>query len=131
MYENPASYAEIEVEWIRQALNFRAGDTMKYPHCEVVTVRTPNDRNSDTWIIQRNKRAATITPNRISELRTVVWTAEEQAADESILMDETGRGSGRGFVSSLMKDDRIAVMARAQVSVCINCFSSLMCRFFE
>jgi len=110
------SYAQVEIEWIRQALNFRA-DYKKYPHCEVVTVKTPNDQNSDTWNIQRNKRAATITPKRTFELHTVVWTAGEEAADESILMDKTGRGSGRGFVSSLMNDDRIAVMARAK------CFS--------
>ena len=96
---------------------------MEYPHCEVVTVKAPNDRNSDTWNIQRNKRAATVAPKRIFELGTVVWTAGEEAADaadESISMNQTGRGLGRGFVSSLMKDDRIAVMARAQVSVCIN-----------
>jgi hypothetical protein len=119
MYEHPPtgpSYAQVEVEWIRQALNFRA-NYKKYPHCEVVTVKTPNDRNSDTWNIQRNKRAATITPKRVFEPRTVVWTAEEETPDESILMDQTGRGSGRGFVNSLMKDDRIAVMARARVSV--------------
>lgn len=92
---------------------------MKYPHCEVVTVKNPYNQNSDTWNIQRNKRAATITPKRVLELRTVVWTVDEEVADES--MDETGRGSGRGFLSSLMKDDRIAVMARAQVSViCID-----------
>ena len=124
MYEYPATgpnYAKIENEWIRQALNFRAGDSMKYPHCEVVTVKTPNNQNSDTWHIQRNKRAATVTPRRIFEPRTVVWTAGEEVADELISMNETGRGSGRGFVRSLMKDDRIAVMARAQVSsVCIN-----------
>ena len=63
---------------------------MKYPHCEVVTVKIPNDQNSDTWNIQRNKRAATITPKRIPELRTVVWPAEEETADESILMNEKG-----------------------------------------
>ena len=112
--------AKIENEWTRQALNSRAAH-QKYPHCEVVTVKTPNDKNSDTWNILRNKRAATVTPKRIFELRTVTWTAGEEAADESILMDETGKGSGRGFVMSLMKDDRIAVMARAQVSVlCFN-----------
>lgn len=121
---------KLEIEWIRQALNFRALEK-KYPHCEVVTVKSPNDQNSDTWNIQRNKRAATITPKRNFELHTVFWT-EKEAGDESesILMDETGRGSGRGFVRSLMKDDRIAVIARAQVSVSINYFSSLMCSFF-
>ena len=134
MYEHPAtgpSHALLETEWIRQALNFRAGD-MKYPHCEVVTVKTPNDQNSDTWKIQRNKRAATITPKRIFELRTVVWMEEDKAAqaDESILMDKTGKGLGRGFVGSLMKDDRIAIMARAQVSVCINWFSTAWCADF-
>jgi hypothetical protein len=113
------SFAKLEIEWIRQALNLRTG-YMKYPHCEVVTVKAPNDRNSDTWNIQRNKRTATVTPKRIFELRTVAWTAKEEAADESILMNQTGRGLGRGFVSSLRKDDRIAIMARAQVSVCIN-----------
>lgn len=123
MYKHPAtrtepSYAQVEIEWIRQALNFRAGDK-KYPHCEVVTVNNPNDQNSDTWKIQRNKRAATITPKRIFQLHTVVWAEKEEAADESILMDKTGKGLGRGFVRSLMKDDRIAVMAKAQVSVYI------------
>ena len=135
MYKHQATgpiYARLENEWLRQALNFRAG-YMKYPHCEVVTVKTPNDQNSDAWNIQRNKRAATITPKRNFELRTVVWTVEEEAADESILLDQTGRGSGRGFVSSLMKDDRIAVMARAQVSVVLTDSSliSLMYEFFE
>ena len=125
MFKNLArgpNYAKIESEWIRQALNFRAGHK-KYPHWEVVTVKTPNDKNSDTWNILRNKRATPVTLKTIFELRTaVVWTAEEEAADESILMDETGRGSGRGFVMSLMpvKDDRIAVMARAQVSVFLS-----------
>ena len=135
MYKHQATgpiYARLENEWLRQALNFRAG-YMKYPHCEVVTVKTPNDQNSDAWNIQRNKRAATITPKRNFELRTVVWTVEEEAADESILLDQTGRGLGRGFVSSLMKDDRIAVMARAQVSVVLTDSSliSLMYKFFE
>lgn len=110
------SYARVEKEWTRQALNFRAG-YMKYPHCEVVTVKNPNNQNSDTWEILRNIRAATVTPKRTYHPRTVVWTADEEVVDES--MDRTERGSGRGFLSSLMKDDRIAVMARAQVSVLV------------
>jgi hypothetical protein len=113
---------EIETEWIRQALYFRASDK-KYPHCEVVTVKTPNDQNSDTWNIQRNKRANKrdkqlpgANEDSGFQLRTVVWTKKKEAVDESVLMNETGRGLGRGFVRSLMKEDRIAVMARAQVS---------------
>jgi len=121
------SYAKLETEWIRQGLNFRLGTVdMKYPHCEVVTVKNLNDQNFDTWKIQRNKRAANIFPERKFELHTVAWAAEEEVADsdESILMDETGEGSGRGFVRSLMKDDRIAVMARAQC-LSYNCIGKV------
>ena len=78
---------------------------------EVITVETPDDDDSDTWSIQRNERA-----KKQFQLHTVVWTEEEETEDESILMNETGRGLGRGFVRSLMKEDRIAVLARAQVS---------------
>lgn len=117
IYGRPAigpSSAKLELEWIRQALSVRA-DGIYYPHCKVVTVKTPNDENSDTWDIQRNKRST----KRV-QLHTVVWTEEvEEDVNESTLMNETGRGLGRGFVRSLMKDDRIAVMARAQVSVCL------------
>ena len=98
---------------------------MKYPHCKIVTVETPNNQRSDAWNILRNQRAATIRPKRAFVLRTVVWTVEE-AGDESTLMDQTGKGLGRGFLSSLVKDDRIAIMARAQVSVCITIFFSLI-----
>ena len=42
---------------------------------------------------------------------------EEEETDESISMNETGGGLGGGFVKSLRKDDRIAVMARAQVGL--------------
>ena len=119
------SRARVKNEWIRQALNFRAG-YMKYPHCKIVTVETPNNQRSDAWNILRNQRAATIRPKRAFVLRTVVWTVEEEAGDESTLMDQTGKGLGRGFLCSLMKDDRIAIMARAQVSVCITIFFSLI-----
>ena len=98
-------HANLETERIHQALDG------KYPHPNVVTVKTPDDEKSDAWNIQRNERA-----NGEFQLHTVVWTEEEEAVDESILMNETGRGLGRGFVRSLMKEDRIAVMARAQVS---------------
>ena len=100
------SYANLETVRIYQALDRR------YPNPEVVTVNTPDDENSDTWTIQRNERA-----NGEFQLHTVVWTEEEEEVDdESIVMNETGGGLGRGFVRSLMKEDRIAVMARAQVS---------------
>ena len=99
------SHANLETVRIHQALDRR------YPSPEVVTVKTPDDENSDTWSIQRNERA-----NGDFQLHTVVWTEDEEAVNESILMNETGRGLGRGFVRSLMKEDRIAVMARAQVS---------------
>lgn len=47
----------------------------------------------------------------------MVWTEDEGEVDDgSILMNETGRGLGRGFVRSLTKEDMIIVMARAQVS---------------
>lgn len=45
---------------------------------------------------------------------------EEEATDESISLNESGRGLGRGFVRSLKMNDRIAVMARAQVSLCFD-----------
>jgi hypothetical protein len=91
----------------------RDGDT-EDPNSELMIVKSPNDENSHTWTIQRNKRAS-----EEYQLYTVIWTEEleEEAADESILMAETGRGLGRGFVKSLKMDDRIAVMARAQVSL--------------
>ena len=99
---------------IRQTLNRRGSEGDNNDgECEVVTVKTPDDKNSDTWQIQRNERSM-----GEFQLHTVVWTEEEEeAVDESVLMNETGRGLGRGFVRSLMKDDRIAVMARAQVSI--------------
>ena len=87
---------------------------------EVITVETPDDDDSDAWNIQRNERA-----EKQFQLHTVVWTEEEETEDESILMNETGRGLGRGFVRSLMKEDRIAVIARAQVSWSFVLFNSL------
>ena len=111
---DPASNADLETIRIHQALD------KEYPHPQVITVKVPDDENSvDTWNIQRNERA-----NKEFQLHTVVWTEEEEeeeeeAVDESVLVlrPETGRGLGRGFVRSLMKEDRIAVMARAQVSL--------------
>ena len=110
MTSEPLSYytSDREIFWITEALK-RLDE--KNPNPEVVTVKTPNDENSDRWNIQRNERA-----NKEYQLHTVVWTEEEEADDEPTLMNETGRGLGRGFVRSLMKEDRIAVMARAQVS---------------
>jgi hypothetical protein len=100
------TYANLETVRIHHALD------RKYPHPEVVTVKTPDDENCDTWNIQLNERA-----HEEFQLHTVVWTEEEEVVDdESVLKNETGRGLGRGFVRSLMKEDRIAVMARAQVS---------------
>jgi hypothetical protein len=106
-----------EMELIHQALNHRGPEgNNKFTDCEVVTVKTPDDEKCDTWKIQRNERA-----NGAFQLHTVVWTDEEEAIiDESILMYETGRGLGRGFVRSLMKDDRIAIMARAEVSLSLT-----------
>jgi hypothetical protein len=98
------SCSNLETERIYQALN------EIYPHPNLVTVKNPDDENSYTWNIQRNERA-----NGEFQLHTVVWTEEEEAVDKSIL-NETGGGLGRGFVRSLMKEDRIAIMARAQVS---------------
>jgi hypothetical protein len=106
-----SSNAAPEVDWIYQALQNREDDT-KDPNYELVTVKLPNDENADIWTIQRNKRAF-----GGFELHTVVWTEEEEAVDESIWINETGRGFGGGFVSSLKMNDRIAVMARAQVSL--------------
>jgi hypothetical protein len=100
-----SNHDDFETAIIRQALNRR------YPNPDVVTAKTLDDENSDAWIIQRNERA-----NEEFQMHTVVWTEEEEEADESILMNDTGRGLGRGFVRSLMKEDRIAIMARAQVS---------------
>ena len=99
----------IESSMIQEALHRRYFD----PEVDsgVITIKTPDDDNSDTWNIQRNERA-----NGKFQLHTVVWTDEEEAEDESILMNETGRGLGRGFVRSLKKEDRIAVLARAKVS---------------
>ena len=109
------SHANLETYRIHQALDRR------YPNPEVVTVKTPDDENSDVWNIQRNERA-----NKEFQLHTVVWTEEEEEVDdESILMNETGRGLGRGFLRSLMKEDRIAVIARAQVSWFLYLFDSL------
>ena len=111
----PASNADLETIRIHQALD------KEYPHPQVITVKPPDDEENsvDTWDIQRNERA-----NKEFQLHTVVWTEEEEeeeeeAVDESVLVlrPETGRGLGRGFVRSLMKEDRIAVMARAQVSL--------------
>jgi hypothetical protein len=115
-----------EIELIRQALNRRGseGDNNS-AECEVVTVETPDDNNSDIWQIQRNERSA-----GEFQLHTVVWTEEEEAVDESVLMNERGRGLGRGFVRSLMKDDRIAVMARAQVSICLYLIYTDSCFLF-
>lgn len=107
-----SSNAAPEVDWIYQALENREDDT-KDPNYELVTVKPLNDENADMWTIQRNKRAFDG-----FELHTVVWTEEEEAvANESILINETGRGFGGGFVSSLKMNDRIAVMARARVSL--------------
>ena len=104
------SYDNLETVRIHQALDTR------YPNPEVVTVKTPEDENSDTWNIQRNERA-----NAEFQEHTVVWTEGEEeleeVVDDSIVMNETGRGLGKGFVKSLMKEDRIAVMARALVSI--------------
>ena len=108
-------YANLETLRIHQALDRR------YPNPEVVTVKIPGDEDSDAWIIQQNERA-----NEEFQLHTVVWTEEEEETeDESTLtMNETGSGLGRGFVRSLMKEDRIAVMARAQVSWFLSLFNS-------
>jgi hypothetical protein len=70
---------------------------------------------SNMWTIQRNKPRT-----RELQLHTVTWIEElEDEVDESILMKETGRGLGRGFVRSLKMNDRIAVMAGAKVSLCL------------
>lgn len=67
------------------------------------------------WTIQRNKPRV-----REPQLHTVIWMEElEDGADELILMKETGRGLGKGFVRSLKMNDRIAVMAGAKVSLCL------------
>jgi hypothetical protein len=111
-----------ETEMICQALDHRGleGDN-NYNNCEVVTVKTPDDEKCDTWKIQRNERAS-----GEYQLHTVIWTEEEEEViDESILMNETGRGLGRGFVRSLKKDDRIAIMARAEFPGWVNHIKSI------
>jgi hypothetical protein len=78
---------------------------------------------SNMWTIQRNKaqdREAWKRKTITWEHNTVIWMKEpEDEADESILMKETGRGLGKGFVRSLKMNDRIAVMAGAKVSLCL------------
>ncbi|KAF8800987.1 hypothetical protein BYT27DRAFT_7148106 [Phlegmacium glaucopus] len=114
IYKQPAT-GSIDAR-IRNALSIRGNST----NGEVVTVKTPNDENSDVWIIQRNKRAS-----REYKLHTVLWKEAHDGTDESVLMNETGRSLGRGFVRSLKMDDRIAVMARAQYLTWFNYIRSV------
>ena len=117
------NYADIDTYRIYRELDLIC------PNPEVVTVKNPVEI-SDAWNIQRNKRR-----NEEFQLHTVVWTEEEEEVDdESIFLNETGRGLGRGFVGSLMKEDRIAVMARARVSWFLTFYlivSRLIFFFFE
>lgn len=98
-------------EGIYDALDLRRKDEKDHD-CQIITVKNPNDENSDVWNIQRNKRGS-------NEYRshTVIWTEDDEGGEESILIKETGRGLGRGFVRSLKMGDRIAVMVRAKVSL--------------
>ena len=61
------NYADIDTYRIYRELDLIC------PNPEVVTVKTPNDENSDRWNIQRNERA-----NKEYQLHTVVWTEEEE-----------------------------------------------------
>jgi hypothetical protein len=64
-----------------------------------------------TWMLQRNLVASMRAVEHIVE-----WTLNddnvESAEEES---EETGAGTGRGFVASLQKGDRIGIWARAMV----------------
>ncbi|KDR72986.1 hypothetical protein GALMADRAFT_142687 [Galerina marginata CBS 339.88] len=75
----------------------------------VTTVRNPTD-NSDVWHIQRNIRASSS-----DTIHEVVWTGVDpnDNLDEMKCKDTTGAGRGIGFVRSLQREDRIAVIARA------------------
>ena len=87
-------------------------------HPDISLVKNPgNENDSYTWHVQRNARAS-----KSDEEHEVVWTSddagqeEDGVVDERELMDKTGAGRGRGFVRSLEKGDRIAVLAYARVS---------------
>jgi hypothetical protein len=76
------------------------------------TVKNPN-KNSDTWDIQRNRRAF-----HERQTHVVVWTKEvDKEVDEKATYEATGSSLGIDFVKSLRPGDRIAVLARAQVSI--------------
>ncbi|KAF8801164.1 hypothetical protein BYT27DRAFT_7115702 [Phlegmacium glaucopus] len=116
-----SSDAELEIEGIHDALELRDDDLK---NLKISDAEAPNDQNSDVWLIQRNKRAT-----QEYQLYTVVW-AEEEVADGSILLNETGRGLGKGFVSSLKMDDRIAVLAKAKYPAWTNHIQSVVLEIY-
>ena len=116
------SHTWFEAVIVRDCIHEHAasGSNCAEPDSEIELIqrtaaKVVTDKNLDTWLIQRNERASSD-----FKLHTISWTKEEEAdVDEEVLMCETGRGLGRGFVRSLNMNDRISILARAQVSLCL------------
>lgn len=66
---------------------------------------------ADVWEVQRNRRA-----HRVEGVHDVVWGPRADATGEEAHLWETGSSVGVGFVDALQPGDRVAVLARAQVS---------------
>lgn len=68
----------------------------------------------DVWEVQRNRRA-----DSHEQAHDVVWVTQAKAISankEAKHFRETGSMMGVGFVDALQPGDRVAVLARAQVS---------------
>ena len=69
---------------------------------------------SDVWDVQRNRRA-----DSQEQTHEVVWVPQAEPSsskEEAKYFMETGSRMGVGFVDALQPGDRVAVLARAQVS---------------
>jgi hypothetical protein len=91
-------------------------------------VPNPWRTGSKVWHLQRNVRAS---PQEA--LHEITWTDRddpEKKEETTEALHTTGTGWGYGFVRELTPGDRIAIYARAQVSIsCSDLAASLTCQY--
>jgi len=103
---------DVVVGSIGEAIN---GRRRNHPSGELTLARNPTFPKDDAWKIQLNVRAS-----RSYHAHQVSWknahsTSRNATDDEQKSLAQSGTGLGIGFIKSLKRDDRIAVIARAWV----------------
>ena len=101
-----------------------SADTLNQ-HLSRIEVLNPNPEceRERGWLIQKNVQASSV-----PRIHVCIWDREgllNPEEEAQVELKGRGQGLGEGFVESLREGDRVAIVARAQVSLFCFLFSFL------